>query len=172
MQQRAPANAGFDWALVFLWMMATTLGWVLGRYLLPNLSFVVTGLAIGILQGFVLQHRIRKAWRWIVATTFGWLAGAAIGLGMVPHEFGFLAGFAAGAALGLSQWLVLWREVHWSGWWVMISIVGWSTGLVYLPGLLLTGASAGLLTGIALELLLRHPKPFPNQLELESNESS
>jgi predicted branched-subunit amino acid permease len=40
----------FDWALWFEWIMATTLGWVLGRLLFPNLSIVTIGLALGILQ--------------------------------------------------------------------------------------------------------------------------
>jgi hypothetical protein len=153
-------NAGFDWALVFLWMMATTVGWVLGRLLLPDLSFVVTGLAIGILQAFVLQHRLRNAWWWAVATTFGWMAGSAVGLLSLPLQFSLLPGFTLGALLGLSQWLVLRRQVYWSGWWIALSLVGWTTGLVYLPGLLLTGAIAGLLTGVTLALLLRFPKPL------------
>ncbi|HLE14729.1 MAG TPA: hypothetical protein VI776_08275 [Anaerolineales bacterium] len=46
MRQSESTGSGFDWALVFLWMMATTLGWVLGRTLLPNLAIIVTGPAL------------------------------------------------------------------------------------------------------------------------------
>jgi hypothetical protein len=167
MRRRAANSTGFDWALVFLWMMATTLGWVLGRTLLPNLSFLVTGLAIGILQAFVLQGRLRNVWWWIAATTLGWLLGIAFTLVFIPAELRFLSGFAAGSLLGIAQWLVLYKQVYWSGWWIAISVVGWTTGIIYLPGLLLTGAMAGLLTGIALELLLRNPKPVQTPMEIE-----
>jgi hypothetical protein len=167
MRRRAANSTGFDWALVFLWMMATTLGWVLGRTLLPNLSFLVTGLAIGILQAFVLQGRLRNVWWWIAATTLGWLLGIAFTLVFIPAELRFLSGFAAGSLLGIAQWLVLHKQVYWSGWWIAISVVGWTTGIIYLPGLLLTGAMAGLLTGIALELLLRNPKPVQTPMEIE-----
>lgn len=168
MRNRASPTLGFDWALVFLWMMATTLGWVLGRTLLPNLSFLVTGLAIGILQAFVLKGRLRSPWWWwIAATTVGWLLGIGFTLAFIPEDVRFLSGFAAGTLLGIAQWLVLYKQVYWSGWWIVISVVGWTTGIIYLPGLLLTGAMAGLLTGIALELLLRNPKPVQTPAEIE-----
>jgi hypothetical protein len=167
MRKRASPSPFFDWALVFLWMMATTLGWVLSHTLLLNLDIVLSGLAIGILQAFVLKGRLRAFWGWIIATTLGWFLGVTLGLALVPDEMSFLTGFLTGALLGVAQWLVLRREVNLSGWWIAISIVGWSTGLVYLPGLLLTGAISGLLTGIALELLLRNPKPVQTRLEPE-----
>ncbi|HSQ25581.1 MAG TPA: hypothetical protein VLM80_00515, partial [Anaerolineales bacterium] len=64
-----------------------------------------------------------------------------------------------GVSLGVSQWFVLKREVQWSFWWILISIVGWTTGIGLLPGIFLTGILAGAITGIAMELLLRFPKP-------------
>jgi hypothetical protein len=38
-------------------------------------------------------------------------------------------------------------------------MMGWTTGLTLLPGFLLTGTMVGTLTGIALEVLARSPKP-------------
>lgn len=167
MRRPIAETPGFDWALVFLWMMATTLGWVLGGTLLPNLSFVVTGLAIGILQAFVLKGRLQNVWWWAAATTLGWLLSFVFNLAPLPQNLGFLSAFVTGALVGIAQWLVLYKQVFWSGWWIAISIIGWTTGLIYLPGLLLTGAMAGLLTGIVLELLLRNPKPAQFHQETE-----
>ena len=55
----------FDWALWFQWIMATTVGSILKRLLAPNLAFVIIGIALGVLQWLVLQHRINNAWSWI-----------------------------------------------------------------------------------------------------------
>jgi hypothetical protein len=139
--------------------MATTLGLILGRLLFPNLSIVTIGLALGVLQGFILQHRIRDPWRWILATTLGWAVGAVILLLTLPNGMDFIAGVVMGLTTGTAQWLILRREVNWAGWWIALNIVGWSTGMGLLPGFLLTGVMAGAITGFAIELLLRYPKP-------------
>ena len=151
----------FDWVLFFLWLMATTLCWVLGRFLLPNLAFVTIGLALGILQWLVLQRRINNAWQWIIATTIGWVLGSTIILSLAPEVMDFLAGVIMGVTTGTAQWLILRREVNWAGWWIVINVVGWTTGMGLLPGVMLTGVMAGVVTGIALMLLLAYPKPPP-----------
>ncbi len=138
--------------------MATTLGWILGRFLLPNLAVVNIGVALGILQWLTLQHRFKNAWTWILATTAGWVVGASLTMWMVPARQDFLAGSIIGLSVGIAQWLVLRREVHWSFWWIVISIVGWTTGMALLPGVMLTGVMAGAVTGIALVLLIQFPK--------------
>ena len=139
--------------------MATTLGWILGRFLLPNLAFVVIGIALGILQWFVLMGRIHKAWRWIIATIVGWITGSTLVLFLAADGTEFLVGVILGSTVGTAQWLVLRKELHWHGWWIIISVVAWTTGLALLPGLLSTGAMIGAITGIALGLLLQFPKP-------------
>jgi len=151
-----------DWALWFLWIMATTLGWVLGRFLLPNISFVTIGIGMGVLQWLVLQHRLRKAWRWIIATTLGWLLGSTLILASLPEGMDFLAGVIIGITTGTAQWLVLRREFYWAGWWIVISVIAWTTGMALLPGVMLTGVMAGAITGLALILLIRFPKPAEN----------
>ena len=152
--------ASFDWALWFFWMMATSVGWVLGRFLLPNLAFVTIGIGLGVLQWLVLQPRIRNAWQWMLATTLGWTMGSMLVLTVIPDGMDFIAGAIIGLSTGTAQWLVLRNELHWAGWWIVISVVAWTTGMSLLPGVLLTGVMAGLVTGIALELLLRYPKSF------------
>jgi hypothetical protein len=154
-----PKFIEFDWAFWFQWIMATTLGWILGRFLLPNLAFVVIGIALGILQWFVLQARIHKAWQWIVATIVGWTAGSTLVLFLAVDSMEFLAGVLLGCTVGTAQWLILRKEVHWNGWWIIINVVAWTTGMALLPGLLSTGAMIGAITGLALGLLLQYPKP-------------
>ena len=148
-----------DWALWFLWIMATTLGWILGRFLLPNLAFVTVGIGLAVLQWLVLQHRIRKSWRWMVATALGWLLGSTLIQAFLPEGMDFVAGVIIGITTGTAQWLVLRSELDWAGWWIVISVVAWTTGMALLPGVMLTGVMAGAITGLALILLIRFPKP-------------
>ncbi len=148
----------FDWALWFQWVVVTTMGWILGGILVAGIDLLATGIAIGVLQGFILQHRIAKAWQWMVATAAGWALGSLIIIGFLPAALDFLGGVILGLTCGLAQWIILRKEVHWAGWWIPISIAAWTTGMTLLPGFFLTGMLAGAITGIALELLLRYPK--------------
>jgi hypothetical protein len=148
----------FDWALWFFWIVATTLGWFLGKLILPGLTLITSGFFVGIFQALVLQDRIQHPWRWIVATTAGWTAGYLIMFFGIPGQFEIINGVVIGLTTGIAQWVVLRREVQWAGWWIIFSIMGWTTGLTLFPGVMLTGTMAGLLTGFALEILLRHPK--------------
>lgn len=157
-----PKTLSLDWALWFLWIMATTLGWVLGRFLLPNLAFVTIGIGLAILQWLVLQHRIRRAWRWIIATTFGWLLGSTLIQAFLPDGMNFLAGVILGLTTGSVQWLILRKELYWAAWWIVINVIAWTTGMALLPGIMLTGVMVGAITGLALILLIRFPKPAEN----------
>lgn len=147
----------FDWFFFFQWLMATTLGWILGRFLLPNLAFATIGIGLGIFQWLILQHRISHAWQWIITTSFGWVIGSSIIMTILPDGMDFLAGLLLGIGVGVVQWLILRREVHWAAWWIVINIVAWTTGMAFFSGILLTGVIVGLITGFALELLLRNP---------------
>jgi hypothetical protein len=149
----------FDWALLFFWMMATTLGWFMGGFILSGLSFVISGFLVGIFQWLVLLGRIRTPWRWVLVTTLGWTVGYLITFFGIPSQFEFVNGLVIGLTTGLAQWVVLRREVHWAGWWIVFSIIGWITGLTLFPGAMLSGTMAGIMTGLALEILLRNPKP-------------
>lgn len=148
----------FDWAFLFLWMMATTLGWILGGILFTGLQELGSGLVVSIFQWFVLLGRIEKAWRWILFSTIGWVVGWLIAYPIVPAGFELANAMIIGAGAGLAQWLILRQAFHWSGWWVIISIMAWSTGIGLLPGAFLTGTLAGLITGTALGILIRFPK--------------
>ena len=139
--------------------MATTWGWLLGRLVLPELNLVIAGVLIGIFQWLVLQGRVARPWRWIAATGIGWVAGYLITLFTLPQGLAAFEGIIIGLTTGIAQWVILRRELHWAGWWIIFSVIGWITGLTLLPGLFLTGTMAGTLTGLCLEVLLRNPKP-------------
>jgi hypothetical protein len=151
----------FDWALWFFWIMATTWGWLLTALIWPELRLVIAGMLVGVFQWLVLQGRFARPWHWIIVTSLGWLLGYFITLYWVPSEPGTLTGLTLGLTTGIAQWIVLRRELHWAGWWIIFSIMGWVTGLNLMPGFFLTGTMAGALTGVCLEILLRNPKPRP-----------
>ena len=138
--------------------MAVTWGWLLGGFILPGLTIVISGFMVGVFQWLVLQGRIVRPWHWIVATSVGWTAGYFLAFFILPQELETLTGMIIGLTTGIAQWMVLRREFHFAGWWIIFSIIGWTTGLTLLPGILLTGTMAGALTGLALEVLLRYPK--------------
>ena len=152
-----------DWALWFYWIMATTLGWLLGSLFFSGIPVVASGVAIAALQWAVLYRRIRKAWRWPILSGLGWIAGYILVVLLSPATLGLLAGPALGGATGLAQWLILRNEVDWAGWWIIISPLAWTTGLLLVPGLLSSGALPGALTGLALTILFRFSAPRARQ---------
>jgi len=150
----------FDTAFWFQWIVATTVGWVLGRVLLPNIASVAAGVGASVMQWPILYQRIPKAWRWAVVSAAAWIVGSILLLTAVPKDIQFLAsGLILGAIMGVAQWLILRHTVRWAGWWIVMSIVAWSTGLTLIPGILSTGALVGALTGISLMLLSHNSKP-------------
>lgn len=160
MADQAQRALSFDWAQLFYWMMATTVGWLVGGLLLPGIALVAAGPAIGLLQALVLVKRIRKPWRWTLVTAAGWLAGWLLILVLVPPGLdSALGGIVLGFTTGIAQWLLLRRAVYWAGWWIAVSALGWMTGLTLIPGALLSAVTPAVMTGITLEILLRFPKP-------------
>ncbi len=160
-------SLSFDWGFWFYWIMATAVGWALGRFLLPNLAFVVIGISVGVMQWFILQHRIPRSWRWMVSTAVGWTLGTVLIIPFRPEGFELIVGLIIGLTTGICQWLILRQEIYLAGWWVIIMIVGWTSGLALFPGILLTGVIVGIITGFGLELLLRNPKTSSGAIENE-----
>jgi hypothetical protein len=145
-----------DWALWFYWIMATTLGWLVGTLLFSGIPLVISGVAIAVFQWSVLYKRIQKSWRWLVFSALGWIAGTILLVLTAPEQMGVLAGPFLGAILGVVQWLILRNELEFAGWWIAISIIAWTTGLTLMPGLLTSGALPSALTGLALVILFRY----------------
>lgn len=148
----------FDWAFWFQWMVSTATGWVIGSLLFPSLATVTIGVALGVLQWFILKSKIEDAWWWIVATAFGWGVGSVIVLLVLPETLDLLAGIVFGLTLGLAQWIVLSRFVRWSGWWIVANVIAWTTAMGLFPGFILPGVIAGLITATAIAWLFTFPK--------------
>jgi hypothetical protein len=156
-------NPSFDWAFWLQWLAVTTLGWLLGGVLLPELALVAAGCVIGVLQWVVLRQRLPQTGWWVLASAVGWAGGWVIAIALVPPEFGFLTGIVLGAVVGTDQWLFLRRHFYRAGWWIPVSALGWTAGLTLLTDPLLVGTVAGAVTGIALELYLRYPALMKTQ---------
>ncbi len=138
--------------------MATTWGWVLTVMIFPALRLATAGIFVGVFQWLVLQGRMTRPWRWMLATSIGWTLGYFVTLFLIPSAPEVLTGVTLGLATGIAQWIILRKELRWTGWWIIFSMMGWVSGLNLLPGFFLTGTMAGSLTGLCLEILLRTPK--------------
>jgi hypothetical protein len=144
-----------DWALWFYWIMATTLGWVLGGTLFTGLPMLAAGVVIAGFQWTVLYRRIPKAWRWFLLSALGWIAGYIFVVLLIPAELNVLTGPILGGILGLAQWSILKDEFDWAGWWIPLSLLAWTTGLTIMPGALTSGSLPAALTGLALVIYFR-----------------
>jgi len=159
-------SESMDWALWFYWIMATTLGWLIGNIVFQGIPVVISGVIIAALQWAVLYKRIQKAWRWVVLSSLGWIVGFILFVVFIP-DINFLIGPVLGGAVGVLQWLLLRKEVDWAGWWIIISILAWTTGLTFIPGALTSGSLPGALTGLTLVILFR----FSSKGKREGSES-
>lgn len=153
-------HATFDWAIWLQWVLVTTVGWMLGIALGGEIG---VGLFVGLAQWAVLRRYFSQAWWWILASAVGWIAGWAIitsGL-FVPPDGGLFTALVSGAVFGLTmgvaQWLVLRMWTKFAGLWILLSIPGWTIGLIGVLGSILAGAAAGVITGFAFDFLRRFP---------------
>lgn len=149
-------SESMDWALWFYWIMATTLGWLFGSMFFNGIPLIISGVAVAGLQWVVLYKRIQKAWRWAILSSIGWMIGYILLAIFFPAFMMLLVGPVMGGILGLVQWFLLKQEVEWAGWWIVISMLAWTTGLTLMPGFLTSGALPGALTGLALVILFRY----------------
>jgi hypothetical protein len=76
-----------------------------------------------------------------------------------------LLGPLLGITLGVTQWTILQKHFHWSGWWIIVSFLAWTSGLTLMPGLFTSGTLPGSLTGITLVLFFRYTKKVPQDEE-------
>jgi hypothetical protein len=148
----------FNWVLWLKWILASTLGWAFGVFV--GVEFAI-GAAVGALQWLVLRPLIRRDGWWIPASAAGWAGAAALVTFVLRPRSPIVAPALIGAGIGGAQWLVLRQEVHRAWWWIVLSALGWSLGMMGLLGPSLVGAVAGATTGVALEFLLRVRRSEP-----------
>ncbi len=144
-----------DWAFWFYWIMATTIGWMVGEMFFSGIPVIVSGVAISILQGMVLYKRIHRSWRWAVISALSWITGYIFHLLLFSSNTGIFIGPIIGGAVGIAQWFLLRKEFDWTGWWIIICVLAWTTGLTTMPGLISSGTLPGALTGLTLVLFFR-----------------
>jgi hypothetical protein len=177
-----------DWGLGLGWILATTLGWLVGfaicealKSFLDSLSAdgAVIGISIGISQWFVLRRRIDGAAWWIPASIVGYAIGKFAADAVIQAETGMLgvvlSGVVIGIAAGFAQWVVLVRHFSRAELWVVASALGWAVGWTVISAvdesvggptastyfIGATGAAmAGVITAVALTWLLRSRPPL------------
>ncbi len=152
-------KTSLDWQLWFYWIMATTLGWLLGNLLFSGIPVVIAGAGIAAFQWAVLTRRLPKAWHWLTYAFSGWFAGYLAAVLIFRQDAAFWSGPLIGLSVGISEWIYLRDKLDLAWWWIPISILAWTTGLSILPGALTSGALPGALTGLALVILFHHNSP-------------
>lgn len=155
-QQTSPP---IDWSFLLQWVLVNVLAWLLTLVFLGNLWI---GLTMGLAQWLVLRQVVPESGWWTPLTTFGWLVGAALimsGLLLPPGPnlvTSMLAGAIIGGVVGLAQWFVLRRWVEIAVAWIPVNALAWSITFTGILGETIAGASVGIITGIALDWLLRN----------------
>ncbi len=132
------------------------------------------GISLAIMQWLTLRRHLSQAGWWVLATLVGWFLGVAFvmtGVGVVIGdwlEYGLVGNVITfgiiGLALGITQWLILRRQVLQAGWWILASLAGWVV-LALAVGKAITnkaelaevGAIPAVITGFVLVWLLRQP---------------
>ena len=191
---RAEPRRKPGWGFWLLWVLASTAGWAVGLAVGNAVGDAVGGGGVvamvaavggaGVAQWLLLRRQVHRAGWWILASTAGWAVGLAVGgavgsavVGAVGSAVRFavllavgdaVAGAVIGAVTGVAQWLLLRRQVHRAGWWILASTAGWAVGLSVgdavgwavgdAMGWAVIGAVSGIITGAALVWLLHQPR--------------
>ncbi len=141
----------FNWTAWISWLLLTTVGWLVGWVLLGELWI---GLALGAGQWILMRSRLENSFWWVLASLVGWAVGHLAVMSWLPVEFREWAGLPIGLTLGVSQWIVLRDLMPRSGWWIVISALGWLLAMTGVLGGSLVGAVAGAVTGVAAALFM------------------
>ena len=152
-----------EWLFWFQWIVASTLGWLVGWAILGEVGI---GAALGVAQWLVLRGEVANAGWWILASAAAWLVGWGIivsGL-VVPTGADLISSLIVGAVMGLllgaGQLLVLRRWTHYASLWIPANVSAWSVSFTgIMGGAALTGFVVGVVTGLVLDWLLRYPLP-------------
>jgi hypothetical protein len=147
-------SPSLDWSLWFYWIIASTSGWLIGNLFFAGIPIIFAGVLISAIQWAALYKRIKRSWQWFILSSAAWIISVIVFILFLPVSDFIFAPFL-GAMLGITQWAILRKVFYFAGWWIPISILAWTTGLVLIPGMFSTGALPGALTGITLVILFR-----------------
>jgi hypothetical protein len=150
----------------------------IARVIVPLLA----GLMIGLAQWLVLRNYVTHTTDWVFYLGASWVLGYALGLLVVDllagSFWGMLLGYVLfGVIIAVFQYPVLHREIPHIWLWILANIVGWTLGgllsmlaiaglfgenpgnamLLTIVNMAVTGLVAGLITGIALVIIVRQP---------------
>ena len=168
------------WSLWLWWVLASSIGGLLGLAGGFAVGFAIDGAvsgiasqsvfggiigaSIGALQWVVLRQQLSRAAWWVVATTLGTGLGFALvsaasslvsGIVGGGPSYGLVNGGLVGTLVGTLQWVVLRQHVSRAGGWVLASALG--TGVGFALGQAVGQLVGVALTGIALVWILRQP---------------
>lgn len=179
-----------NWKFLIAWVAVGLIGallwvvaFVVGAYLITplmssgaflpvgfSISFGCVGYIVGIMQKFVLRRWGHKSFQWVLHTTYGAAIGGTIYATIIslslPIRF---QSVILGVSVGLIQWKDLNKFSRRAGLWVMASTIGGLLDDIITPGIF--GLLSGVVTGLAMLWLLRHPIQRPDQPILSSGSS-
>jgi hypothetical protein len=140
-----------SWGCFLTWLFATLLGVVAGftvffgvmaglgesMGVIPDFaaSLILTGClgsVIALAQWFILRRYVQRSAVWVALTLLGFLVASPVLLSMsggfgpgitLRASIGMTA--ALGGALGVAQWIALYRKVRRSALWIGISLMSW-----------------------------------------------
>ena len=181
-----------NWLLLTGWVLAGAVGYSVGFAAgLAWLGTLIWGWLIGgaitvTLQYLVVRQSLAQSGWWILVSMVGLTSGT--GVSMVLSQIAIQAagltaaflsvGASIGLGLGLGQWIVLRRQFGRAGWWILMSTIGYSLGLLaavntpldFLPATSLifgpefgglVGVVSAIITAPTLLWLMRRPLPDP-----------
>ena len=159
-----------DWFVWLQWAFASGLGGAVGfaladavlqtfsealyRAMAEIVIFGLLGAAMGTLQWLVLRRHFSQAGWWVAASAVG---GTLVGIGAASYGSKVKVNLVivyglVGIILGVLQWLVLRRRISRSGWWMVVSLLGWALTVPVVRSLDRLGLMRGLSETIGLIL--------------------
>lgn len=159
------------WQLPSLWIIANTLAWIVGysvvnRVLLSAVKLIpiifvyaFLSVLVGLIQWVVLRRTAKISSLWVLIssiemTTILYFSEVAPPIRWIQS---FILQIMFGTIIGISQWFLMRKYFHHSGWWIIANcfgwFLGWSLGLAGNSLEYLIGSVASVFTGLTLLIL-------------------